>query len=100
MNKDELKEHSKNAEDPKDDGIETQNIGMDLPSGIYNRIAMQGKDFNLDICCPATGGMTFGQLVDQAVYLAIFSSDDDVKDIVRKSLLKSLNKPEGEVNKE
>jgi len=83
------------ADDPDDDDVALQNTDLNLPSGAYHRIAMQATGFNIDICTPATGSITFGQLVDQAVYLAIFSSNDAIKDIVRKELLESLNKPKG-----
>jgi hypothetical protein len=94
MNK-ELQEKVKELDDDSEDNVADQNVDMNLPSGSYHRIAMQATGFNIDICTPATGSITFGQLVDQAVYLAIFSGDDNIKDIVRKELLKSLNKPKG-----
>ena len=74
MNK-ELQEKENDANDEPDDpdDIETQNISMNLPSGAYHRIAMQSRDFNLDICSPASG-MDFEQLLDSALHLAIFSS--------------------------
>ena len=93
MNK-ELTEKVNDADDDIDDDIILQNTDLNLPSGVYHRIAMQTTGFNIDICTPASGSIDFGQLLDSALYLAIFSSDDNVKDVVRKSLLKSLNKPE------
>ncbi|MBW2003756.1 MAG: hypothetical protein JRI72_03955 [Deltaproteobacteria bacterium] len=93
MNHEEQKEKVKEIDGDPDDEIILQNTDLNLPSGAYHRIAMQATGFNIDICTPASGSITFGQLVDQAVYLAIFSSDDGIKDIVRKELLKSLNNP-------
>jgi hypothetical protein len=75
-----------------DDGVTSQNIDLNLPSSAYHRIQLQGAGFSLDVCSPAFNS-TFEQLLDSALYLAMFSIYDDVKDVVRKSLIKSFDKP-------
>lgn len=96
MDRDELKKHAqKNIDDDLDeDDILSKNIHMDFPPGLFHRICIQGNNFVVDLYTPVIkDGIDFLQLRDAALYLALFSKDDDVQHIVKKQILESLNNP-------
>ena len=99
MNREEQGRKVKDVDIVDPDDSETQNMNMGLPGGPYHHIAMQGNSFNFDIATPAIGGLTFDQLVQYAVYLSLFSSDDDIHALVKKECVNSLkgDKEEKEV---
>ena len=78
------------------DNIETENIHMDMPSGLYHRIMLQGSSYTIDLYTPSTGSLSFLELRDVAIYLSALAGDDDIKCIVKKQILESN---QTEVNK-
>ena len=100
MNRDELKKHAqKNIDDDLDEDetvFKMPDMDMTFPQGHCYRIALSGSNFNLDIVAPVQFIKDFATFADHALYLALFCSDESVKEFERERFRQAMT----ELNKE